>query len=75
MLAAQNKCKHCVYWDTQMAKLFGASEQEITEAIEMGNITKHWSTWLNGNLFKEKDFRKEVKKIMAYLKKQSNKKN
>jgi AhpD family alkylhydroperoxidase len=64
---------HGVYWETQMSKLFGATDQEIAEAVEMAAITRHWSTWLNGNLFNEKEFKKEADKIFAHLKKQSAK--
>lgn len=66
---------HGVYWETQMSKLFGATDQEIAEAVEMAAITRHWSTWLNGNLFEEKAFKKEADKIFAHLKKQASKKS
>lgn len=64
---------HGVYWETQMSKLFGATDQEIAEAVEMAAITRHWSTWLNGNLFDEKGFRKEVDKAFAFVKKNAGK--
>ena len=73
MLAAQTSNKHGRYWDVQFAKLFGASEQEIAEAVEMAATTRHWSTWLNGNLFEEKTFRKEVDKAFAFVKKHAGK--
>jgi len=72
-VAGQSSCKHCVYWTTEMAKLNGATEQEIAEAVEMAGTTRFWSTWLNGNRFDEKAFKKEADKIFAHLKKQSNK--
>ena len=73
-VGAQIPCKYCIYWDTEIAKLDGATDQEISEAVEMGGATRFWSTWLNGNRFEEKAFFKEADKIFAYLKKQSEKK-
>jgi AhpD family alkylhydroperoxidase len=68
-VASQIPCKYCIYWDTEMAKLGGATEQEIAEAIEMAATTRHWSTWLNGNLFNEKKFKEEADKIFSHIKK------
>jgi AhpD family alkylhydroperoxidase len=73
-VSAQSNDKFGVYWDTEMAKVNGATEQEISEAVEMAGLTRHWSTWLNGNLFEEKAFKKEADKIFAHLKKQAAKK-
>jgi AhpD family alkylhydroperoxidase len=74
-VTAQAHDKYGVYWNTEMAKVYGATEQEISEAVEMAGLTRHWSTWLNGNLFEEKAFKKEADKIFAHLKKQAAKKN
>ncbi len=68
-VASQIPCKHCIYWETEMAKLYGASEQEIAEAVEMAATTRYWSTWLNGNQFDEKKFKKEVDKAFSHLEK------
>ncbi len=73
-VSAQAHDKYGVYWDTEMAKVNGATDQEISEAVEMAGITRHWSTWLNGNQLDEKAFKKEADKIFSYLKKQSTKK-
>ncbi len=66
---AQIPDKYLIYWNTEMAKLVGASEQEIAEAVEMAAATRYWSTWLNGNQFDEKKFKKEVDKIFSKIKK------
>jgi alkylhydroperoxidase/carboxymuconolactone decarboxylase family protein YurZ len=73
-VSSQSNDKFGVYWDSEMAKVHGATEQEISEAVEMAGLTRHWSTWLNGNLFEEKAFKKEADKIFAHLKKQAAKK-
>jgi AhpD family alkylhydroperoxidase len=68
-VAAQVPCKYCVYFHTQAAKLNGATDQEIKEAIAMAAITRHWSTVLNGSAIDEDQFRREVDQIMAGAKK------
>lgn len=72
-VGSQIPCKYCIYWDTENAKVAGATDQEIAEAVEMAGTTRHWSTWLNGNRFNEKEFFKEADKIFAHLKKQTGK--
>jgi len=68
-VAAQIPCEYCVVFHTEAAKLNGATEQEIREAVAMSSITRHWSTVLNGSLIDETAFRKEVDQIITNAKK------
>jgi AhpD family alkylhydroperoxidase len=68
-VAAQVPCAYCVVFHTEAAKLNGATEQEIREAVAMGAITRHWSTEHNGSLVDETQFRREVDQIVANAKK------
>jgi AhpD family alkylhydroperoxidase len=68
-VAAQIPCLYCVAFHTEAAKLNGASDQEIREAVAMASIVRHWSTVLNGSLIDEAQFRKEVDQIVANVKK------
>ena len=70
-VAAQVPCRFCVYFHTEAAKLNGASDQEIAEALAMAGLTRHWSTFLNGTMTSETTFRKEVDQIVAILRKRS----
>ncbi len=47
-VAAQVPCHYCIYFHTAAAKLNGATDAEIREAVAMAAITRHWSTVLNG---------------------------
>lgn len=67
-VAAQIPCSYCVYFHTEAARLNGATEQEVSEAIAMAALTRHWSTVLNGALIPEPEFRKQAGEIFAYLK-------
>ena len=47
-VSAQIPCHYCVYFHTAAAKLNGATDQEIREAVAMAAVSRHWSTVLNG---------------------------
>ena len=68
-VAAQIPCRYCVYFHTQFAKLGGATDGELKDAIAMAAITRHWSTVLNGSLLDEAQFRKETDQIITNIKK------
>jgi AhpD family alkylhydroperoxidase len=63
-VAAQVPCHYCTYAHTEFARLNGASETEIGEAVAMAAITRHWSTFLNGIQTDEGKFRTEITRIV-----------
>jgi AhpD family alkylhydroperoxidase len=68
-VAAQIPCAYCVAFHTEAAKLGGATDAELREAVAMAAITRHWSTVLNGAMPDEAKFRKEVDQIIGNAKK------
>lgn len=69
-VAAQIPCRYCLIADTQFAKLAGATDAEIQEAIAISANTRHWSTWLNGAQVDKARFKKDVKRLVKHVKKQ-----
>jgi AhpD family alkylhydroperoxidase len=67
-VAAQVPCRYCIVAHTEFAKLNGAGETELGEAVAMAAITRHWSTWLNGIQTDETKFRGEIAKLIANVK-------
>ncbi len=67
-VAAQVPCRYCIVAHTEFAKLNGASDAEVGEAVAMAAITRHWSTFLNGIQTDEAKFRGEIAKIVANVK-------
>ena len=67
-VSAQIPCRYCIYAHTAFARLNGASEEEIGEAVAMAGLTRHWSTYLNGIQTDESKFRAEIAKIVANVK-------
>jgi AhpD family alkylhydroperoxidase len=59
-VSAQVPCSYCVYFHTEVAKAYGATPEEIKEAVALAAISRHWSTVLNGMAIDMTTFRKEV---------------
>jgi AhpD family alkylhydroperoxidase len=64
-VSAQVPCEYCVYFHTEAARLNGATEEEIREAVGMASITRQGSTLLNGLQVDKAQFRKDVQRIVA----------
>jgi len=62
-VAAQVPCRYCIYAHTEFAKLNGATDAELGEAVAMAGLTRHWSTFLNGTQTDETKFRAEIKTL------------
>ena len=67
-VASQIPCDYCVYAHTTMAKMYGATDEEIQEAVMRGAEVRHWSTILNGNQVEFESFKSEWDGILAFIK-------
>ncbi|TPN89667.1 carboxymuconolactone decarboxylase family protein [Mesorhizobium sp. CU2] len=70
-VAAQIPCQYCIYFHTEAARLNGASDEEIKEAIAMSAIVRHWSTMLNGSQVDLATFKKQTDDVFAAVKAKS----
>ena len=70
-VASQIPCDYCVYAHTTQAKMYGATDAEIQEAVASASETRYWSTVLNGNNVPFDEFKKEWDGILKYIQKQS----
>lgn len=70
-VSAQIPCHYCVLFHTEAARLNGATEEEIQEAIFMASVTRQGSTILNGAQLDNATFDREMRQIVEYLKKQA----
>lgn len=68
-VAAQIPCKYCVEFHTQAAILNGATQKEIKEAVNLAATTRKWSAFLYGTQQDEAQFRTEIDKMHAIMKK------
>lgn len=42
------KCRHCALFHTELAKLNGATDAEIEDAVHFAKSSAGWSAYLNG---------------------------
>lgn len=63
-VSAQIPCHYCVYFHTAAAKLNGATDDDVREAVAMAAIVRHWSTVLNGMQVDLAAFRQETDAVL-----------
>jgi len=70
-VAAQIPCDYCIQFHTEAAKLNGATDQEIQEAVGMAAVTREVSTMLNGMQVDKVQFKKDLDRIVQAKKQQA----
>ena len=66
-LHSETKCRYCILFHTEAAKLFGATEEEIQEAVHYAKMSAGWSVYLNGIQEDYERFALELGQIGEYL--------
>jgi AhpD family alkylhydroperoxidase len=74
-VAAQIPCSYCIYFHTAAAKLNGASDEDIREAVAMAAITRHWSTVLNGMQVDLASFKSDTDAVLKLAAEKAQKAN
>lgn len=69
-VASQIPCDYCIYFHIAAAKAFGATDEEINEAVAHGAQTRHWSMVLQGNQIDFDAFKAEMDAAMKYMSEQ-----
>jgi len=65
-VASQIPCVYCVYFHRISAKGFGATDEEINEAVALGAETRHWSMILQGSGISFEEFKAEFDAAMKF---------
>jgi AhpD family alkylhydroperoxidase len=66
-LHSETKCRYCTLFHTEAAKMFGATEEEIQEAVHYAKMSAGWSVYLNGIREDYEQFAVELGQIGEYL--------
>jgi AhpD family alkylhydroperoxidase len=66
-LSAITKCRYCSYFHTEVAKLNGASDAEIEDAVHYAKSTAGWSTYVNGLQIDYETFKDEVNRACEHV--------
>ena len=70
-VSGATRCRYCAYFHAEAARLFGASEEEISEASLMAKHTMAWSTYLNAMSVDYEEFVAEFRQIADYVRSQA----
>ena len=66
-IAGVTRCHYCAFYHSEVAKLFGASEEEIEEAMHYAKMTAGMSTYVNGLQIDFEQFKDEVMRICEHV--------
>lgn len=66
-LHSETKCRYCTLFHTEAAKIFGATNEEIEEAVHYAKHSLGWSAYLNGIRVDYDEFEKELEKIGEHM--------
>ena len=66
-VSGATRCRYCVYFHTEAARLFGATDDEIAEAALMAKHTMGWSTYLNTLQYDYDSFKTEFDQIADFI--------
>ncbi len=72
-ISAATKCRYCTLFHTEVAKLNGATDAEIEDAIHYAKSTVGWSAYVNGLQIDYEQFRKEVEQACEHVRKRQGK--
>jgi AhpD family alkylhydroperoxidase len=59
-IAGITKCRYCAFYHTEVAKLFGATDEEIEDALHFAKSTAGWSAYVNGLQLDFEQFKDEI---------------
>jgi AhpD family alkylhydroperoxidase len=66
-VAAVTRCRYCILFHTEAAKLFGATDAEVEEAVHYTKLVSGWSTYLNGLQVDYDEFAREVAQVADHV--------
>ena len=66
-VSAVTRCRYCVLFHTEAARLNGATDAEIEEALHYTKLVQGWSIYLNGLQVDFDEFAAEVASVVEHV--------
>jgi len=66
-ISGVTKCHYCAFYHTEAARLFGASEEEIEDALHYAKSSAGWSAYINGLQLDFEQFKDEVLRVCEHV--------
>jgi AhpD family alkylhydroperoxidase len=73
-ISAISKCHYCAYYHTELAKLNGATEAEIEDAVHYAKSSAGWSAYINGLQLNYEEFTGEIDRACEHVRRLQKKK-
>jgi AhpD family alkylhydroperoxidase len=70
-ISAITKCEYCIQYHTEVARLNGATEAEIEDAVHYAKSSAGWSAYLNGMQVDRQQFADELAQVGEYVRGQA----
>ena len=67
-VSAATRCRYCALFHTEAAKLFGATDDEVEEAMHYTKLVIGWSTYINGMQVDYDEFKTQVGRVVEHVK-------
>jgi AhpD family alkylhydroperoxidase len=67
-ISAVTKCRYCVFYHTEIAKLHGATAEEIEDALHYAKSSVGWSAYVNGLQIDYETFKQEILQACEHVK-------
>ena len=66
-IAAVSKCRYCALYHTEVARLYGATDAEIEDAVHYAKSSAGWSTYINGIQLDYDQFQEEIRRACEHV--------
>ena len=66
-IAGVTKCRYCAFYHTELAKLFGATDEEIEDTLHYAKSSAGWSTYINGLQIDFDQFKDEILRACEHV--------
>jgi AhpD family alkylhydroperoxidase len=66
-LHSETRCRYCILFHTEAARMFGATEAEIQEAVHYAKMSVGWSAYVNGMQQDYEKFKGELRRMGEFL--------
>ncbi len=66
-ISGVTKCRYCALFHTEAARLNGATESEIEDAVHFAKASAGWSTYLNGLQIDFDRFKEEMRQVSEHI--------
>lgn len=66
-ISGVTKSCYCALYHTEAAKLFGATDAEIEDAVHLAKQSAGWSTYVNGLQIDYEQFKREIQQACEYI--------